>query len=467
MRIDVVIFCSQGRYWLLFLFHGLAQGHFLYLYAVNSLAAYKFKQIMETITSSSQAIALEEKYGAHNYHPLPVVLTRGEGVFVWDVEGKRYYDFLSAYSAVNQGHCHPRIKNAMIEQLGTLTLTSRAFHNDQLGPFEQYITEYFGFDKVLPMNTGAEGVETAIKLARKWGHEVKGVPENEAKIIVAAGNFHGRTTTIVSFSTDDSAKKNFGPFTPGFITVPYDDIPALERALEIEGVVGFLIEPIQGEAGVYTPAADYLQHAKKACSQKNVLLIADEIQTGIARTGSLLAVCGNCTCQGHCEKQATYTQPDILILGKALSGGFYPVSAVLANNPIMNVIKPGQHGSTFGGNPVAAKVAMTALEVVRDEKLVQNARHLGDLFRSRMQVLVDKYAVLSLVRGKGLLNAVVINDSPESSTAWDICVKLAKAGLLAKPTHGNIIRFAPPLVLTEEQVHDCVDIIESVVATYG
>ena len=422
---------------------------------------------METITSSSQAIALEEKYGAHNYHPLPVVLTRGEGVFVWDVEGKRYYDFLSAYSAVNQGHCHPRIKDAMIEQLGTLTLTSRAFHNDQLGPFEQYITEYFGYDKVLPMNTGAEGVETAIKLARKWGHEVKGVPENEAKIIVAAGNFHGRTTTIVSFSTDDSAKKNFGPFTPGFITVPYDDIPALERALEIEGVVGFLIEPIQGEAGVYTPAADYLQLAKKACSQKNVLLIADEIQTGIARTGSLLAVCGTCTCQGHCEKQETYTQPDILILGKALSGGFYPISVVLANNAIMNVIKPGQHGSTFGGNPVAARVAMTALEVVRDEKLAQNARYLGDLFRFRMQVLVDKYAILSLVRGKGLLNAIVINDSPEGSTAWDICVKLAEAGLLAKPTHGNIIRFAPPLVLTEEQLHDCVDIIESVVATYG
>ena len=422
---------------------------------------------MEIITSSSQAITLEEKYGAHNYHPLPVVLTRGEGVFVWDVEGKRYYDFLSAYSAVNQGHCHPRIKNAMIEQLGTLTLTSRAFHNDQLGPFEQYITEYFGYDKVLPMNTGAEGVETAIKLARKWGHEVKGVPENEAKIIVAAGNFHGRTTTIVSFSTDDSAKKNFGPFTPGFITVPYDDIPALERALEIEGVVGFLIEPIQGEAGVYTPAADYLQHAKKVCNKKNVLLIADEIQTGIARTGSLLAVCGNCTCQGHCEKQDTYIQPDILILGKALSGGFYPVSAVLANNAIMNVIKPGQHGSTFGGNPVAAKVAMTALEVVRDEKLAQNARHLGDLFRSRMQILVDKYAILSLVRGKGLLNAIVINDSPEGSTAWDICGKLAEAGVLAKPTHGNIIRFAPPLVLTEEQLHDCVDIIESVVATYG
>jgi ornithine--oxo-acid transaminase len=293
------------------------------------------------------------------------------------------------------------------------------------------------------------------------------VAENEAKIIVAAGNFHGRTTTIVSFSTDDSAKKNFGPFTPGFITVPYDDIPALESALELDGVVGFLIEPIQGEAGVYTPAADYLSRAKAACSKKNVLLIADEIQTGIARTGSLLAVCGNCSCEGHCEKQASYTQPDILILGKALSGGFYPVSAVLANDHIMNVIKPGQHGSTFGGNPVAAKVAMTALEVVRDEKLAQNARYLGDLFRSRMKVLVDKYKVLSLVRGKGLLNAVVINDSPESSTAWDICVKLAEAGLLAKPTHGNIIRFAPPLVLTEEQLHECVDIIESVVATYS
>jgi ornithine--oxo-acid transaminase len=317
------------------------------------------------------------------------------------------------------------------------------------------------------MNTGAEGVETALKLARKWGHEVKGVAENEAKIIVAAGNFHGRTTTIVSFSTDDSAKKNFGPFTPGFITVPYDDIPALESALELDGVVGFLIEPIQGEAGVYTPAADYLSRAKAACSKKNVLLIADEIQTGIARTGSLLAVCGNCSCEGHCEKQASYTQPDILILGKALSGGFYPVSAVLANDRIMNVIKPGQHGSTFGGNPVAAKVAMTALEVVRDEHLAQNARYLGELFRSRMQVLVDKYNVLSLVRGKGLLNAVVINDTEESSTAWDICVKLAEAGLLAKPTHGNIIRFAPPLVLTEEQLHECVDIIESVVATYG
>ena len=414
---------------------------------------------MEIITSSSQAIALEEKYGAHNYHPLPVVLTRGEGVFVWDVEGKRYYDFLSAYSAVNQGHCHPRIKNTMIEQLGTLTLTSRAFHNDQLGPFEQYITEYFGYDKVLPMNTGAEGVETAIKLARKWGHEVKGVPENEAKIIVAAGNFHGRTTTIVSFSTDDSAKKNFGPFTPGFITVPYDDIPALERALEMEGVVGFLIEPIQGEAGVYTPAADYLQLAKKACSKKNVLLIADEIQTGIARTGSLLAVCGNCSCENKCEKQSTYATPDILILGKALSGGVYPVSAVLANNSIMNVIKPGQHGSTFGGNPIAAAVATAALKVVNDEHLIKNARVLGKLFRSKLNEYISTSNVAILVRGRGLLNAIVINDTEESDTAWDICMALRDNGLLAKPTHGNIIRFAPPLVINEAQLLDCVAII--------
>jgi len=422
---------------------------------------------METITSSKQAIALEHAHGAHNYHPLPVVLARGEGVFLWDVEGKRYYDFLSAYSAVNQGHCHPRIKDALIEQIGTLTLTSRAFYNDQLGPFEQYITSYFGYDKVLPMNTGAEGVETALKLARKWGYEVKGVPENEAKIIVAENNFHGRTTTIVSFSSDDNSRKSFGPFTSGFLTIPYDDIAALALALEDPTVVAFLIEPIQGEAGVYTPADDYLQRAKAACSKKNVLLIADEIQTGIARTGSLLAVCGNCSCTGHCEKQDTYTRPDMLILGKALSGGFYPVSAVLADNAIMDVLQPGQHGSTFGGNPVAAKVAMTALEVVSDEHLAQNARYLGDLFRSRMQVLVDKYAILNLVRGKGLLNAVVINDTEESSTAWDICVKLAEAGLLAKPTHGNIIRFAPPLVLTEEQLHECVDIIESVVATYG
>lgn len=422
---------------------------------------------MESITSSSQAIALEDRYGAHNYHPLPVVLSKGEGVFLWDVEGKRYYDFLSAYSAVNQGHCHPRIKDAMIEQVGKLTLTSRAFYNDKLGPFEKYITEYFGFDMVLPMNTGAEGVETALKLARKWGYEKKGVAENSAKVIVAENNFHGRTTTIISFSNDANARKSYGPFTDGFIRIPYNDILALERALETEGVVGFLVEPIQGEAGVYTPADDYIKRAKEACLAKNVLFIADEIQTGVARTGSLLAVCGNCSCEGHCEKQETYTKPDVLILGKALSGGFYPVSAVLADRPIMEVIKPGQHGSTFGGNPLGVAVAMTALEVVRDEKLAQNARRLGEVFRERMQKLVDTYPVAKLVRGKGLLNAVVINDTPDSTTAWDICVKLAENGLLAKPTHGNIIRFAPPLVMTEEQLHECCDIIEKVISSFN
>ena len=421
---------------------------------------------METITSSNQAIELEDKYGAHNYHPLPVVLARGEGVFLWDVEGKRYFDFLSAYSAVNQGHCHPRIKEAMIEQIGTLTLTSRAFYNDMLGPFEKYITEYFGFDKVLPMNTGAEGVETAIKLARKWGYERKGVVENHAKIIVAENNFHGRTTTIISFSNDSNARKNFGPYTDGFIRIPYNDISALKQALKEDGVVAFLVEPIQGEAGVYVPDNNFIRFAKEACASENVLFIADEIQTGIARTGSLLAVCGNCTCEGHCERQDTYTKPDILILGKALSGGFYPVSAVLADNHIMEVIKPGQHGSTFGGNPLGAKVAMTALEVVRDEKLALNARKLGRMFRERMQMVVDKYRVAKLVRGKGLLNAVVINDTPESSTAWEICMKLAENGLLAKPTHGNIIRFAPPLVMTEEQLHECCDIIEGVFSQF-
>lgn len=422
---------------------------------------------METITSSKQAIQLEEKYGAHNYHPLPVVLAKGEGVFLWDVEGKRYFDFLSAYSAVNQGHCHPRIKDAMIEQVSTLTLTSRAFYNDVLGPFEKYITEYFGFDMVLPMNTGAEGVETALKLARKWGYERKGVKENQAKIIVAENNFHGRTTTIISFSNDANARKSFGPFTDGFIRIPYNDITALEQALKTEGVVGFLVEPIQGEAGVYVPAEDYLRNAKEACAAQNVLFIADEIQTGIARTGSLLAVCGNCTCEGHCEKQDTYVKPDILILGKAISGGFYPVSAVLADRVVMEVIRPGQHGSTFGGNPLGAKVAMAALEVVRDEKLAQNARKLGKIFRDRMQHMVDKNPIVKLVRGKGLLNAVVVNDSPESSTAWDICVQLAENGLLAKPTHGNIIRFAPPLVMTEDQLHECCDIIESVISKFN
>jgi ornithine--oxo-acid transaminase len=421
---------------------------------------------MDTITSSNQAIALEDQYGAHNYHPLPVVLARGEGVYLWDVEGKKYFDFLSAYSAVNQGHCHPRIKDALIEQAGTLTLTSRAFYNDVLGPFEKYITEYFAFQKVLPMNTGAEAVETAIKIARKWGYEKNGIDENQAKIIVAENNFHGRTTTIISFSNDENARKNFGPFTDGFIRIPYNNVSALKEALKSENVVAFLVEPIQGEAGVYVPADDYLKEAKAACEAANVLLIADEIQTGIARTGSLLAVCGNCSCENNCERQATYVRPDMLILGKAISGGFYPVSAVLADDHIMDVIKPGQHGSTFGGNPIGAKVAIAALEVVSDENLAQNARRLGKIFRDRMEALVEKYPIVKLVRGKGLLNAVVINDTEESSTAWNICVALRDNGLLAKPTHGNIIRFAPPLVMTEEQLQECCDIIEKTIKSF-
>lgn len=410
--------------------------------------------------SSAEAIALEDKYGAHNYHPLPVVLSRGEGVYVWDVEGKKYYDFLSAYSAVNQGHCHPKIVGAMVEQAKTLTLTSRAFYNDKLGVYEQFVTNYFGFDKVLPMNTGAEAVETALKLCRKWAYEKKGINENEAQIIVCDGNFHGRTTTIISFSNDENARKNFGPYTAGFISIPYDDIEALEKAVNSsKNIAGFLVEPIQGEAGVYTPSDDFIKKAKAICEANNVLFIADEVQTGIARTGSLLAVCGNCTCEAKCEKQETFTQSDILILGKALSGGAYPVSAVLANDSIMNVIKPGQHGSTFGGNPVAAAVAMAALEVVSEESLSQNARKLGNIFREELGKFIETSNIATLVRGKGLLNAVVINDTEESDTAWNICVRLAENGLLAKPTHGNIIRFAPPLVMNEEQLRDCVSII--------
>ncbi len=416
--------------------------------------------------SSEQLIQLEDKHGAHNYHPLPVVLSKGDGVYVWDVEGNRYYDFLSAYSAVNQGHCHPKIVGAMIDQAQTLTLTSRAFYNDSLGIYEKYVTEYFGFDKVLPMNTGAEAVETAIKLCRKWAYEKKGIAENEAKIIVCEGNFHGRTTTIISFSNDPDANKNFGPYTPGFIRIPYDDLNALENALKQENVAGFLVEPIQGEAGVYTPSEDFISKARALCTQYKALFIADEVQTGIARTGSLLAVCGNCTCEQHCEKQATYSQPDILILGKALSGGVYPVSAVLANDEVMMVIKPGQHGSTFGGNPIAAKVAMAALDVVRDEQLVLNARKLGNLFRKEMQRIVDSTDLIVKVRGKGLLNAIIVNDTPDSKTAWNLCVKLKENGLLAKPTHGNIIRFAPPLVMTEEQLMDCVAIIEKTIREF-
>jgi ornithine--oxo-acid transaminase len=410
--------------------------------------------------SSSEAIALEDKYGAHNYHPLPVVLSRGEGVYVWDVEGKKYYDFLSAYSAVNQGHCHPKIVGAMIEQAQTLTLTSRAFYNDKLGVYEEYVTNYFGFDKVLPMNTGAEAVETALKLCRKWAYEKKGIPENEAQIIVCDGNFHGRTTTIISFSNDENARKNFGPYTAGFIKIPYDDIEALEKAItSSKNIAGFLVEPIQGEAGVYVPAQDYLAKAKALCEANNVLFIADEVQTGIARTGSLLAVCGNCDCENKCEKQTSYVAPDILILGKALSGGAYPVSAVLANDHIMNVIKPGQHGSTFGGNPIAGAVAMAALDVVNDENLSQNARRLGKIFRFELGKFIETSKIATLVRGKGLLNAIVINDTEQSDKAWNICLALRDNGLLAKPTHGNIIRFAPPLVMNEEQLLDCVSII--------
>ncbi len=417
--------------------------------------------------NTQEYIDIEDKYGAHNYHPLPVVLSKGDGVYVWDVEGKKYFDFLSAYSAVNQGHCHPKIIKALTDQSKTLTLTSRAFYNDVLGEYEKYVTGTFGFDKVLPMNTGAEAVETALKVCRKWAYEVKGIPENQATIIVCDGNFHGRTTTIVSFSNDPDATKNFGPYTPGFVKIPYNDTKALEEALKLPNVAGFLVEPIQGEAGVYTPDDNFMKDARSLCSAQNVLFIADEVQTGIARTGSLLAVCGNCSCEQSCERQEeTYAKPDILILGKALSGGVYPVSAVLANNDVMNVIKPGQHGSTFGGNPVAAKVAIAALEVIKDENLIQNARKLGKLFRDGMQKIIDKSDLVLKVRGKGLLNAIVINDTPDSSTAWDLCVAMKENGLLAKPTHGNIIRFAPPLVMNEQELHECLGIIEKTITEF-
>ncbi len=399
--------------------------------------------------SVNEAITLENKYGAHNYHPLPVVLNKGEGVYVWDVEGKKYYDFLSAYSAVNQGHCHPKIINALKEQAENLTLTSRAFYNDKLGEYEKFITNYFGFDKVLPMNTGAEAVETAIKLCRKYAYEKKSIPENEAKIIVCENNFHGRTTTIISFSNDEEARENFGPYTPGFIKIPYNDTEALEHAIKSnKNIAGFLVEPIQGEAGVYVPLDGYLTKTKEICTQNNVLFIADEVQTGIARTGKLLAV------------DHENVKPDILILGKALSGGVYPVSAVLANDDIMEVIKPGQHGSTFGGNPIAAAVAIAALKVISEENLAENAERLGKIFRKELQEFAKTNALVKLVRGKGLLNAILINDTEDSSTAWDICIKLRDNGLLAKPTHGNIIRFAPPLVMNEEQLNECIAIIK-------
>jgi len=408
------------------------------------------EQIHQTLSSKAEAlIEKENKYGAHNYHPLPVVLDKGEGVYVWDIDGKKYFDFLSAYSAVNQGHCHPKIVNAMIKQAQTLTLTSRAFYNDQLGNYEEFVTRYFGYDKVLPMNTGAEAVETAIKLCRKWAYEVKGIAEQEAQIIVCENNFHGRTTTIISFSNDESARKNFGPYTAGFIKIPYDNIEALENALKAtKNIAGFLVEPIQGEAGVYVPTEGYLAKAKALCEQHNVLFIADEVQTGIARTGKLLAV-------NH-----ENVHPDILILGKALSGGVYPVSAVLSNNAIMDVIKPGQHGSTFGGNPIAAAVAIAALEVIRDENLAENAERLGIILRKGLNEIAQRNPLIKLVRGKGLLNAIVINSDEDSDLAWDICMKFSEYGLLAKPTHGNIIRFAPPLVITETQIQECLDIIE-------
>jgi ornithine--oxo-acid transaminase len=406
-------------------------------------------------TRSQRAIRLEDRFGAHNYHPLPVVLERGEGVFLWDVEGKRYYDFLSAYSAVNQGHCHPHIIEALTNQAKKLTLTSRAFFNDVLGEFEEYITGYFGYDKVLPMNTGAEAVETALKLARKWGYEKKGIPRDQARIIVCAGNFHGRTITIVSASTDPDSRKNFGPYTPGIDVIPYDNIPALQRALEHPHVAAFMVEPIQGEAGVMVPHHGYLKEAYEACKARNVLFMADEVQTGIARTGKLLA----------CDHEGV--RPDVLILGKALSGGVLPLSVVLADDEIMLCIKPGEHGSTFGGNPLAGRVGIAALEVVKNEKLAENSEQLGEVFRNSMQELVEEFEFVKLVRGKGLLNAVVIEPRKDGRTAWDLCLLLAENGLLAKPTHGDIIRFAPPLTIRREELDACCAIIHKSVKAFA
>lgn len=412
---------------------------------------------METTTptlTSQEAIALEDRYGAHNYHPLPVVLAKGEGVFVWDLEGKRYFDFLSAYSAVNQGHCHPHIIQALKDQAETLTLTSRAFHNDVLGQYEKFITELFGYDKVLPMNTGVEGGETANKLARKWGYMKKGIPENQARIIFAKGNFWGRTLAAISSSDDPSSYAGFGPYMPGYDLIPYNDLGALEQELKDPNVCAFMVEPIQGEAGVMVPDEGYLAGVRALCTQYNVLFIADEVQTGIARTGKMLAT------------DYEDARPDILVLGKALSGGVFPVSAALADDEVMMCIKPGEHGSTFGGNPLACKVAIAALEVIQNENLAENARVLGERFRGEMNKLVQESDLVNLVRGKGLLNAIVINDSPDSSTAWDICVALKENGLLAKPTHGNIIRFAPPLVMTEDQLMDCVSIIRETILNF-
>ena len=411
-------------------------------------------------------MALEDKYGAHNYHPLPVVLSKGEGVYVWDVEGKKYFDFLSAYSAVNQGHCHPRIIEALTNQAKELTLTSRAFYNDMLGKYEKYVTEYFGYDKLLPINTGVEAVETALKVCRKWAYEKKGVETNQAKIIFAHGNFHGRTLAVISASVDPGATTGFGPFMPGIEVIPYNDLSALESALKDPNTAGFVVEPIQGEAGVFVPDEGYLKGAYELCKKNNVLFIADEVQTGIARTGKLLATClDDCACGGKCPSNRA-AKPDILILGKALSGGVFPVSAVLADDEIMNCIRPGDHGSTFGGNPLACAVAMAALEVIKDEKLAENAHAMGEIFRSRMSAMIEKTDLVTLVRGKGLLNAIVINDTEDSKTAWNICLALRDNGLLAKPTHGNIIRFAPPLVMNESQIHECCDIIEKTILEY-
>jgi len=404
--------------------------------------------------SAGNAILLEEKYGAHNYHPLPVVLCRGEGVFLWDVEGKRYYDFLSAYSAVNQGHCHPRIIRALTEQAKELTLTSRAFYNDKLGLAEKYVCETFGYDKALMMNSGAEANETAIKLARRWGYTTKGIPDNRAVIVAVKQNFHGRTTSIISASSDPSAKNGFGPFMPGFDIIDYDDVQALEKALTDPYVCSLWIEPIQGEAGVYVPSEGYLKVAAQLCQRHNVLLMMDEVQTGIARTGKMLA------------SDYENVRSDILILGKALSGGVLPISLVLADDDVMLVIKPGEHGSTFGGNPLAAAVMMEALHVVKDEKLADNAYRLGEIFRERIHELMKRTTLVAGVRGKGLLNAIVINDTSESETAWNLCLRFAENGLLAKPTHGNIIRLAPPLVIQEEQLHECCDIIENSVMNF-
>lgn len=407
----------------------------------------------DDLTKSEQAIALESKYGAFNYKPIPVVLKKGEGVFVWDVEGRRYFDFLAAYSAVNQGHCHPKIIKALTDQASLLTLTSRAFFNDVLGEYEKYICEYFGYDRVLPMNSGVEGGETAVKLARHWGYEVKGIPSNQAKIVFVEGNFWGRTLAAISSSTDPNSTNDFGPFMPGYEVIPYNDIPALEKACADPNIAAFMFEPIQGEAGVVVPDDGYLAAIRRICTANNVLMIADEVQTGIARTGDLVA----------CDHENV--KPDLLILGKALSGGVFPVSAVLSSDEVMLTLKPGQHGSTFGGNPLGCKVAIAALEVIKEEGLIDRASKLGEIFRARMQALVEKYEVVKLVRGRGLLNAIVIEPFGDGLTAKDVCMALMENGLLAKQTHDHIIRFAPPLVITEEQINTCCDIIDTTIAS--